>query len=227
MWRDAELVAKLHVPLQRLQIHEQGARRVGHIRQVQRAVQVLRAAGEVPDQPGVDRARKQLAVLRALASVWHVVQDPRPLRGRRIRVVEQARLAQILRGVAVVVRAGVLPYDGVVDRLAVFFSQITAVSRWLVKPSASMSCSLMSSSASASLKARRVLRQISIGSCSTQPFCGMCWACSNCDWATTLPSVRVMHTRVDVVPWSIAAIKAMRAILRVCLLYTSPSPRDS
>lgn len=129
--------------------------------------------------------------------------------------MEQARLAQILRGVAVVVRAGVLPYDGVVDRLAVFFSQITAVSRWLVKPSASMSCSLMSSSASASLKARRVLRQISIGSCSTQPFCGMCWACSNCDWATTLPSVRVMHTRVDVVPWSIAAIKAMRVILRV------------
>ena len=117
----AELVAKLHVPLERLQIHEQGARRVGHIRQVQRAVQVLRAAGEVPDQPGVDRAREQLAVFRALASVWHVVQDPRPLRGRRIRVVEQARLAQILRGVAVVVRAGVLPHDGVVDRLACCF----------------------------------------------------------------------------------------------------------
>ena len=37
---------------------------------------------------------------------------------------------------------------------------------------------------------------------------------SNSTWLMTFPSVRVMHTRVDVVPWSIVAIKTMRVILR-------------
>ena len=95
----------------------------------------------------------------------------------------------------------------------VALSQITAVSRWLVRPRAAMSSSAMSASAIASLSARRVLRQISSASCSTHPSRGRCWVCSNCAWATTLPRVSVNTTRVEVVPWSMAAMRDMPPIV--------------
>src|SRR3712207_2072872 len=69
----------------------------------------------------------------------------------------------------------------------------------------------MMSFAPASLRAMawpttsRVLRQISIGSCSTQPARGkICW-CSFWPTETTAPSWSKIMQRVLVVPWSMAA----------------------
>jgi hypothetical protein len=50
----------------------------------------------------------------------------------------------------------------------------------------------------------RVLRQISIGSCSTQPALGKICSCSSCPDATIEPCLSKMIDRVLVVPWSIA-----------------------
>ena len=85
---------------------------------MQRLILVLRSAREVPDQPRVHRACQEFTLFGALASAFDVVQDPRPLRRRRIRIVQQPGLTQVLRGIPVVVRASVLPHDRVVNRLA-------------------------------------------------------------------------------------------------------------
>ena len=82
-------------------------------------------------------------------------------------------------------------------------SQTTAVSRWLVMPIAAMSCLVMLALDSACPITSRVLFQISIGSCSTQPALGKICSCSSwpeetmCPWSNTM-------ARELVVPWSMA-----------------------
>ena len=87
------------------------------------AVVSLCAAGEVPQQPGVDGAEEQVASLGLFASALDVVEDPAHLRACRVGVDTQARgLTPAVRAfiphelLTDGVRAGVLPDDGVVDR---------------------------------------------------------------------------------------------------------------
>src|SRR5699024_1386468 len=88
-----------------------------------------------------------------------------------------------------------------------FLSHTTAVSRWLVIPRATKSWGVASTSTIAADTARRALYQISVASCSTHPCRGMICLCSNCAEAQMLPSWLTMTHRVEVVPWSSAAIK--------------------
>src|SRR3954466_12827676 len=84
--------------------------------------------------------------------------------------------------------------------LPVLRSQTTAVSRWFVMPTATMSEALRSALPSGPGATPRVLRQPSSGSCSTQPACGKICSCSFWSTDTTLPSwLKIMH-RVEVVP---------------------------
>ena len=115
--RHAERVQQRLVPVERLEAHQHrpaGVRRVGQV-----------AAGEVPDQPRVDRPEQDLARLGALAQPADRVQQPAELRGREVRRQRQPAL-QLEAILALVAReltdqaigAHVLPVDRVVHRLA-------------------------------------------------------------------------------------------------------------
>ncbi len=85
----------------------------------------LRAAGEVPQEPAVDRAEGELPGLRARSRTRHVVEDPRDLRAREVRgqrqphVRAQAVQARVARELAHErVGARVLPHDRVAQRRA-------------------------------------------------------------------------------------------------------------
>ncbi|KQM83489.1 hypothetical protein ASE68_09885 [Agromyces sp. Leaf222] len=85
-----------------------------------------------------------------------------------------------------------------------FLSQTTAVSRWLVMPTAAMSCLVSFALPSAWPITSPVLCQICMGSCSTQPALGKICSCSSCPVAMIDPFLSKMIERVLVVPWSIA-----------------------
>ena len=53
--RDAHVCCDVFAPLESVEIHEHGARGVGHVGRVHSPVDT---AGEVPEQPGVDRAEE-------------------------------------------------------------------------------------------------------------------------------------------------------------------------
>ena len=83
------------------------------------------AAGQVPDDPGVDVAEEDFALLGFGADARDIVQDPLDLRAGEIGRQGQANfraeaiLAAIFRQlVADFVGAGILPDDGVVYRLS-------------------------------------------------------------------------------------------------------------
>ena len=83
------------------------------------------AAGEPPDQEGVDGAEGEMAGLGERARALHVVEQPGDLGGREIGVEQQAGLGRdhrlvpgALQRAAHVGGAPVLPDDGAVDRLA-------------------------------------------------------------------------------------------------------------
>jgi hypothetical protein len=120
--RYAEDAEDLLVPLQGLEVHEQGARRVGDIGGVHAA---LGAAGEVPENPGVGRAEQQVAGIRLLAGALDVLEDPDDLGSREVGGERESDLGLEPLDASVgretvddVLRAGVLPDDGVVDGLA-------------------------------------------------------------------------------------------------------------
>ncbi len=110
------------VPLEGPQIHQHGAAGVGDVRDVPSAVG---AAGEVPDQPGVHGAERDLAALGPVPQPRHVVQQPGRLGAGEIagqgqpgllaETVLPVRAAQFVaeRG-----RPGVLPDDRVVHGFA-------------------------------------------------------------------------------------------------------------
>src|SRR6478736_8120441 len=84
-------------------------------------------------------------------------------------------------------------------------SQTSAVSRWLVIPTAAMSLSSRSALASAPEATRRVFSHTSFALCSTQPAFGKICSCSRWSTETTRPSrLKTMH-RTEVVPESMAA----------------------
>ena len=72
-------------------------------------------------------------------------------------------------------------------------SHSTQVSRWLVMPMAAMSPALSPAAASAWRAVSTVVRQMSSGSCSTQPSAGKCWA--NSRWAR--PRTRQVRAEHD------------------------------
>ena len=83
------------------------------------------AAGEAPQQEGVDGAEGEMAGLGERARALHVVEQPGDLGGREIGIEQQPGLGRDRRLVprplqrpAHVGRAPVLPDDGAVDRLA-------------------------------------------------------------------------------------------------------------
>jgi hypothetical protein len=113
--RDAHLGRDLGHPLQRVEIQQHRARGVRRVGDVHAAV---RPAGQVPHQPRVDRAHRQLAALGPRASAVHVVQQPARLRAGEVRREWQADTLLVpvhaaLRGKLVADRlgAGVLPHD--------------------------------------------------------------------------------------------------------------------
>ncbi len=85
-------------------------------------------------------------------------------------------------------------------------SHSTVVSRWLVMPTARMSSRVSPAFSSAPRTTACTRVQISAASCSTQPGCGKICACSCCSTATIRPSAPNRMHRLDVVPWSIAAM---------------------
>ncbi len=90
--------------------------------------------------------------------------------------------------------------------LPVFLSHRTVVSRWLVIPIARMSSLVRPAFSSAPRTTDCTRVQISAASCSTQPGWGKIWLCSCWSTATIRPSAPKMMQRLDVVPWSIAAM---------------------
>src|SRR6266545_67388 len=119
---DAHDAQDLVVPIEGLQVHEHGPAGVGHVGDVRPA---LRAAGKVPDAPGVDVAEYDLAPLGALAHPVDVVEDPLDLRSREVGGQRQPDLraepilaAVLCQLIADLVGPCVLPHDRVVDRLA-------------------------------------------------------------------------------------------------------------
>ena len=118
-------------------------------------------------------------------------------------------LPSVLRQlVAELVGAGVLPHERVRDRLPVFLSHTTVVSRWFVTPTAAMSLAEMPAFFSPAAITSCVRDQISIGSCSTQPGFGKICSCSFCAMPFTLPPWSKTMKRVLVVPWSMAPTKS-------------------
>ena len=104
------------------QIHHHRAARVGHVGDVQAAVD---AARQVPDQPGVDVAEDEIPGFGLLTGAVDVLEDPADLRARRSRWRAAVptcpgngpgpRLGELIDDL---VGARVLPDERVVDRLA-------------------------------------------------------------------------------------------------------------
>src|SRR5262245_16639880 len=117
--RHVEDPQQLVVPLQRVNVEQHRPRRVADVGDVCRVV------GQLPDEPGVDGAERELAGRRPRAGARHVVEQPADLARGEIGVDEQAGFclnrfagAAGLQPFAVVRRAAILPDDRVVDRLA-------------------------------------------------------------------------------------------------------------
>src|SRR5690554_6190049 len=106
-----------------MNVEQQGTTGIGGVGQVAAPV------GEIPQQPGVDRAEGQLTGLRRRARTVHMIEYPADLAGGKIGVEQQTSL--VLQDVAATfvlqpfgnllapsTGAPVLPYDGPVDGLA-------------------------------------------------------------------------------------------------------------
>ena len=92
-------------------------------------------------------------------------------------------------------------------------SHTTVVSRWFVMPTAATARPATAASASTEATTRRTVAQISFGSCSTHPCCGMICANSSCATATTLLCASKRIARLDVVPASMASTSLSAAML--------------
>ncbi len=100
----------------------------------------------------------------------------------------------------------------------VFLSHSSVVSRWLVMPMALMSSRVMPAFAMAPATTSSTLVQISVALCSTQPGFGKICSCSFWSTETMRPSRSKTMQRLEVVPWSMAAMKgpAVCASVTVC-----------
>ena len=120
--RDPEIPQDLLIPFQCMDVEKH---RPGCVRCVGRE---YLAAGQIPQQPGVDCAKKQFALFRSLAGSGHMVQNPFQLGRGEIRIRDQAGflrqflIESILIDLLDAVRgAAALPDDRVIDRLACIF----------------------------------------------------------------------------------------------------------
>jgi len=107
---DAEELEQLVVPLAGRQIEQHRPRGIRHVRDVSRA------AGQLPDEPRVDRPEYELALRKVRPP-----EDPLELRRREVRIRHEAgplpdQVGRQLR--APLGSAAVLPHDGAVDRAA-------------------------------------------------------------------------------------------------------------
>jgi hypothetical protein len=116
--RDVEEPQQLGIPHAGMDVEQQRARRV------RRVGDVRLPGGELPDEPAVDRSEREIAGRGPRARAAHVVEDPRDLGRREIRVEHEARLgahlglgALVLQARADVGGSPVLPHDGAMDRL--------------------------------------------------------------------------------------------------------------
>ena len=122
--------------------------------------------------------------------------SPRPSsRGRR--VFSSAHIGEVRRSCQTMALCTGLP---------VARSHTTVVSRWLVMPMPASSLASSLALASAPRQTSTVARQISSGSCSTQPGLGKICGSSFCAEATGRPDASNTIARVLVVPWSMARI---------------------
>ncbi len=110
---------QFRVPLALHNVVEQRARSVGHVGHV------ATAAGQVPDQPAVHRAKGQFAALGPRPRPRHVVQNPLQLGAGEIGIEHQAGAvgngvpdAALFQGAAQRSGPAVLPHNRGVDRLA-------------------------------------------------------------------------------------------------------------
>ena len=83
------------------------------------------AAGQFPDQPGIDGAKEQIARLGPRPNAGHVIQNPGDLGAGEISVQQQSGAVDdffVVPGRAKLVagfrRAPILPDDGVIDGVA-------------------------------------------------------------------------------------------------------------
>ena len=203
------------------QVHQHGAGRVGDVGDVQPSG---RAAGHVPDQPGVDRPDEQVAGSRpargapstlsriqrssARRSRWPAAARPGPGTGRRRRRARRARGRCV--SVRVSCQTIALPTG-----LPVVRSHTTVVSRWLVMPTAAMSAGCrLSPSQRGGGDRPGVLPDLGgvvfdpPGAREDLPVLPLV------GWPPARPSWSNRMQRVDVVPWSIAA--TYRAFIDPC-----------
>ncbi len=123
LFRYAEELEEVGIPLQRLYVHEHRSTGVGDVGGVDGA------AGQVPHQPRVDGAKEQPVLLEGARNLGNVVQQPAELQGREVGGDrEAAQVLQVVGGVGVAreaiqnrlhggLRPRVEPDDGVVQRL--------------------------------------------------------------------------------------------------------------
>ncbi|CAM5739722.1 hypothetical protein SBADM41S_04165 [Streptomyces badius] len=88
----------------------------------------------------------------------------------------------------------------------VFLSHSRVVSRWLVMPIALTSAEVMPALTMAPATTSWTFSQISVASCSTQPGFGKICSCSFWSTETIRPSLSKTMQRLEVVPWSMAAM---------------------
>ena len=177
------------------------------------SVTCTRAAGELPDQPGVDgaerelarprRARARRARCRASSGSWcrEIGVDHEP----GLRAGSASPAPSRLQPLAEVGGAAVLPDDRVVDRLA---GRAVPDDRRLAlvgdADRGDVARRAPARGPSASTATPICDAQISCGSCSTQPGCGKICVNSFCATARIAPSWSKTMARELVVPWSSA-----------------------
>ena len=117
--RDGEKLEQRVIPGEVAQIEQQGARGIGDVGGVHAP------AGELVDQPAVDGAEREFAVLRAGARAGNMIEQPLRLGGGEVRIEQKTRAPRHLRLVSfgfqratALCRAAILPDDGIVKRLA-------------------------------------------------------------------------------------------------------------
>ena len=220
--RHAEDVEQRLVPLAGVDVEEAGARRV------RRVGRVHASARQPPQEEGVDRAEGELAALRLGARARHVHRGSRRSwwRRNRDRAASRSSPSRPPRGrprsaLAGIRRAPVLPDDGVVDRPArrplPDNGRLALVGDAdgddVARPRAGLAPSAARAVASA-------VRQMSSGSCSTQPEAGKCWGNSSCAIAATAKSSVKQHgagggrpliDRQDIAPHAAPSPAALRS----------------
>ena len=116
---DVQELQQLVIPLVAVDVEQHGAGRVADIGGMHRA------AGQLPHQPAVHRAKRQFTACRHVAGTRHVVQNPLQFGGRKIGInqepgflLHQGRCARFAQSQALGLGTPVLPNDGVVNGLA-------------------------------------------------------------------------------------------------------------